>query len=74
MAEDGRPGPERWQHLVTLAFDVQAAKSSGSQAAAAAVESALEVFRSNLDPVEDFEGYAVRRLLLALRECLAAPP
>jgi len=31
------------------------------------IESALEVFPSSLHPVEDYEGYAVRRLLLALR-------
>ncbi|HEY0840028.1 MAG TPA: hypothetical protein VGD74_07565 [Vulgatibacter sp.] len=32
----------------------------------------LEVFPSSIDPVDDFEGYAVRRMALALRETLLA--
>jgi hypothetical protein len=35
------------------------------------IESALEVFPSTVEPVEDFEGYAVRRLLLALHAALS---
>jgi hypothetical protein len=35
------------------------------------IESALEVFPETVDPVEDFEGYAVRRLLLALNAALS---
>jgi hypothetical protein len=35
------------------------------------IESALEVFPPSIDPVEDFEGYAVRRMLLALNAVLS---
>jgi hypothetical protein len=34
------------------------------------LESFLEVFPSSVDPVDDFEGYAIRRVLLALRRAL----
>lgn len=34
------------------------------------LDSALEVFDATIDPVEDFEGYALRRLLLALRQAI----
>jgi hypothetical protein len=34
------------------------------------LDSLLEVFPSSLDPVEDFEGFAVRRLAQALRRQL----
>ncbi|HYO72557.1 MAG TPA: hypothetical protein VEU33_41440 [Archangium sp.] len=45
----------------------------GSEAAPHAltyVNSLLEVFPSSVDPLEDFEGYAVRRMLLSLRRAL----
>ena len=62
---------DRWQHLVQAAFllEEQDATCEGGipAPAVALVDSALEVFTPDIDPVEDFEGYAVRRLLLALR-------
>ena len=42
--------------------------------AAERLDSTLEIFPAGTDPVEDFEGYAVRRLLLALRPLLLASP
>jgi len=63
---------DRWTHLVTAAFLLEEGGPSADAAERAGralglIESALEVFPSSLDPVEDYEGYAVRRLLLALR-------
>ncbi len=34
------------------------------------LESTLEVFPSSVDPVEDFEGYAVRRMVQGLLAAL----
>ena len=65
----------RWQHLAQAAFllEEHAAKPDRSaQGMLAPIESALELFTAGIDPVEDFEGYAVRRMLLAVRECFAA--
>jgi len=65
---------DRWQHLVQLAFrlseSLRDSDSPATQQAVRALDSALEVFGPDIDPVEDFEGYALRRLLLALRESL----
>jgi len=65
----------RWANLVNAAFLLdQMPKRSGPeglQSALAMIQSALEVFPPSIDPVEDFEGYAVRRLLLALQESLS---
>ena len=70
MAADGRAAAEdRWRHLVQGAFLLEEQASTG--AAIALLDSALEVFTPEIDPVEDFEGYAVRRLLLALRSAFA---
>lgn len=67
----------RWGHLVNAAFLLdQAPRRSdpeGPRPALALLQSALEVFPSSIDPVEDFEGYAVRRLLLALESALSGP-
>lgn len=74
---DGRT--DRWQSLVAGAFLLEETLSSkeapirGADAIAPALrylESLLEVFPSSLDPLEDFEGYAVRRMALALRNAL----
>jgi len=65
---------DRWQHLVTGAFRLDEALERGEGAKPSTltlVDSALEVFTPGLDPLEDFEGYAVRRLLLSLRAALA---
>jgi len=40
------------------------------EASVRALASALEVFGADIDPVDDFEGYAVRRLALALLDVL----
>lgn len=62
---------DRWQHLVKLAFRLSAVaddpESPAAREAVRALDSALEVFGPEIDPVDDFEGYALRRLLLALR-------
>jgi len=69
---------DRWGALVNAAFAIDEAGASGapSQRAMAAerLDSTLEIFPAGTDPVEDFEGYAVRRLLLALRPLLLASP
>jgi hypothetical protein len=71
---------DRWANLVNTAFLLdQAPRQPGPEGlrpALAMLESALEVFPPALDPVEDFEGYAVRRLLLALSAVLSeqVPP
>jgi hypothetical protein len=69
---------DRWQNLVTGAFNLDDELASvrvrGSVArrrlAIEYLDSILEVFPSDLDPVEDFEGYAVRRLAQSLRRAL----
>lgn len=65
---------DRWQHLVQLAFrlseSVQDPESPAAREAVRALDSALEVFGPEIDPIEDFEGYALRRLLLALRTAI----
>jgi hypothetical protein len=38
------------------------------------VDSLLEVFASDLDPVHEFEAYAVRRFVLAVRVVLLGFP
>jgi hypothetical protein len=70
---------DRWQSLVAGAFRLEEALGSkegpreGPATAAPALlylDSLLEVFPSSVDPLEDFEGYAVRRMVLALRHAL----
>lgn len=74
---------DRWANLVNTAFLLdQAPRQPGPEGlrpALSMLTSALEVFPAAVDPVEDFEGYAVRRLLLALEAVLSeqvppAPP
>jgi hypothetical protein len=59
---------DRWQHLLEAAFRLEAGK--GRARLQEVLDSLLEVFPSSLDPVEDFEGFAVRRLAQALRRQL----
>ena len=70
MADDSR-----WSNLVNPAFLLdQMPRSSGPEGlrpALTMLQSALEVFPPSIDPVEDFEGYAVRRLLLSLQDYLS---
>lgn len=67
----------RWAHLVNAAFLLDQAPGGsdpeGLRPALTMLQSALEVFPPSIDPVEDFEGYAVRRLLLSLQNSLSHP-
>jgi len=64
---------DRWQHLVTIAFLLD---ESPPERAAGEVrvllQSVLEVFPESIEPVDDFEAYAVRRLAAALLRALEA--
>ena len=69
---------DRWQHMVHAALLLE--EQLGQQDLASAQErrrrvqglldSLLEVFPSSLDPVDDFEGFAVRKLAQALQRAL----
>lgn len=65
MAPDGQA---RWAHLVNAAFHLEETKN-----VPVALDSVLEVFDAGLEPVDDLEGYAVRRLVLALKSVLSQP-
>jgi hypothetical protein len=63
---------DRWGHLANAAFHLdEASDGDGRKAALVALDSVLEVFDVEADPVEDFQGYAVRRLALSLRRVLS---
>jgi hypothetical protein len=62
---------DRWQSLVHASFLLDSSPRAPVAETAALVEHVLEVFGPSIDPVEDFEGYAVRRFALAVREALA---
>jgi hypothetical protein len=68
------PHDTRWSHLVSLAFLLRQHGDGTAPERARMIreclDSALEVFPAETEPLEDFEGYAVRRLLLALRATL----
>lgn len=57
---------QRWARVSSIAFQLDA----GDVSAPAALETLLEVFDANADPVDDFEGVAVRRLLVSLQRVL----
>ena len=69
---------DRWQNLVSRAFLLEEqlratggeGPPNGLKAAVDYLESTLEVFPSSVDPVEDFEGYAVRRMVQGLLAAL----
>lgn len=68
---------DRWQNLVNGSFSLceRAVAGDASVSRDRALEflnGVLEVFPPSIDPVDDFEGYAVRRMALALREALLA--
>ena len=70
----GSPGGgriDRWQHLVHAAFLLEEGTGDALKRARNCLDTVLEVFPSSLDPIEDFEGYSVRRLALALRRTLS---
>jgi hypothetical protein len=72
-SENGSAPGERWKHLVNAAFRLEERSTSAenpNDEVLILIDSALEVFASELDPISDFEGYAVRRLLLALRQAV----
>ena len=66
------PRQDRWQSLVHAAFLVDESSCGKRspperlQALKTALNSLLEVFPAGIDPVEDFEAYAVRRFVLAV--------
>jgi len=63
---------DRWQNLVNGAFRVSEATAEGRpEAAIQYLDNVIEVFEG-ADPVDDWEGYAVRRMALALREAFQA--
>ena len=53
---------------MNAAFHLEETKS-----VSVALDSVLESFDSDVEPVDDFQGYAVRRFVLALKEALTAP-
>jgi hypothetical protein len=56
---------------VTAAFHLrESAPPHEREALLAALDSITEVFPSSVDPLDDFEGYAVRQLVLAIAERL----
>jgi hypothetical protein len=73
---------DRWQHLVTGAFQIDDELAvapvpntlARRRLLARYLDSVLEVFPADLDPVEDFEGYAVRRLAQSIRRALGLVP
>jgi hypothetical protein len=64
---------DRWQHLLSAALSVGEAQEPGREMERR-VTSLLEVFSSDLDPVDDFEAYAVRRFVQVVQELAARPP
>ena len=69
---------DRWQNMVHAALlleeQVLAADPASAQQRRRQVQvllgSLLEVFPSSVDPVDDFEGFAVRKLAQALQRAL----
>ena len=69
----GASREDRWLHLVQGALRLEEGVASPASRVAdvqALLDSLLEVFPSSVDPVDDFEGYAVRKLAQALRGAL----
>jgi len=67
---------DRWQNVVHAALLLEDRMALGPQREARLEDvqvllgSLLEVFPSSVDPVEDFEGFAVRKLAQALQRAL----
>ncbi|MDP2270883.1 MAG: hypothetical protein Q8N23_22380 [Archangium sp.] len=64
----------RWGHLVNAAFHLDELKSPDAASAVVALDSVLEAFDVEVDPVDDFRSYAVRRFALSLRRALSPSP
>ncbi|MFZ5445067.1 MAG: hypothetical protein ACOZQL_34070 [Myxococcota bacterium] len=52
----------RWARVISAAEEI----SRNPEAARAQLETLLEHFERDVDPVDDFEGFAVRQLVSAL--------
>lgn len=62
--------PRRWASLSSLAFALDELPSPRREDLAVALDTVLELFDEQLDPVEDFEGAAVRRFARSLQRAL----
>ncbi len=68
-ANEGRT--DRWQHLVSGAFRLDEVPTPVERKRVLQyLDTILEVFPGSIDPLEDFEGFSVRRMALALRRAL----
>lgn len=56
----------RWAQLSNAAFLIDSKTASVE----VAIDTVLEVFDASIDPVDDFEGAAVRRFVLSFRRAL----
>lgn len=65
------PEGPRWGQLVHASFLLEEGKPGELLVS---LDSVLEVFDSQLDPVEDFRAYAVRRFVSSLRRALTPAP
>jgi hypothetical protein len=63
------PREDRWQHLLAAATAVESAAEPRDELSRN-LDSVLEVFSPELDPVDDFEAACVRRFALAVRRAL----
>ena len=64
---------DRWQHLVTMAFHLDESHPEVAAAEARSLlRSVLEVFPRGIEPIDDFEAFAVRRLAASLLRALEA--
>lgn len=71
---------DRWQNLTVGALRLEEqlalrdrrglSQTARAQLLQALLDNVLEVFPSTLDPVDDFEGFAVRRFAQALQRAL----
>lgn len=62
--------PRRWAMLSSLAFHLDELPTPRREDVTLTLDTVLELFDAKLDPVEDFEGAAVRRLALSLQRAL----